>query len=168
MGDVRGRKLIGSRQRDRLVPGIGEDTGQVGQRIDLVRLARLHHGVVDRRSVTLPFGTDEQECFSPDRHHAQRSLQVVRVDGDIWVGEKDFEADTSLAHIVSTNADSGRIVVTHFKPVPTHRSKPIVSRASSGKTSKAAWTASGDTGSTLIGCPASLRVVRICRAKTDQ
>src|ERR1700676_833840 len=73
---------------------------QVGVRIDAAQPAGDDQALDDADVFRAEFGPTEEPSFATHWHDAQCPLQVVRVNGDIRVGEKDFETDASLAHIV--------------------------------------------------------------------
>lgn len=73
---------------------------QVGVRIDAVKSAGDDQTLDDADVLGAELAPAKKPRFATHRHHTQRPLEVVRVDGHIGVCEEDFEADTPLAHIV--------------------------------------------------------------------
>jgi hypothetical protein len=77
---------------------------QIGIRVDAVESASHDQTLDDANVLCTEFGPAKVPGLSSHRDDAQRSLQVVRVDGYIRIGEKDFEPDAPLAHIVRQGA----------------------------------------------------------------
>ena len=77
-----------------------QNIDQIGVRINAVESAGDDQNLDDADVFRAEFGPAKKPCFATRRHCAQRSLQMIRIDGDIRVGEEYFETDTPRAHIV--------------------------------------------------------------------
>lgn len=69
---------------------------EVGIRVDLVEPARRDQALDLTHAFRTKLCSTEKPVLSPHWDRAQRSLQVIRVDREIGIGEEDLEPCSSL------------------------------------------------------------------------
>src|ERR1700726_5167104 len=77
-----------------------QDVDQVGVDVDAVKTTSHDEALHDTNVFGAQFGPAEIPVFPAHRNRAQVAFQMVGVHRYVWVGEKKFQPQSSLTHIV--------------------------------------------------------------------